>query len=54
MMGQVAGLVRTRGPVRDILQAIVADFNATMERIGSHRIPAGGFGPGGPGEDAAT
>ncbi|MEW6757325.1 MAG: nitronate monooxygenase [Acidobacteriota bacterium] len=54
MMGQVAGLVRTRGPVRDILRTIVADFNATMDRIGTHRIPAGGFGPEEQGGDSAT
>ncbi len=45
MMGQVAGLVKRRAPCREILQDIVREFNETMERIGGHRIPEGGFPP---------
>jgi enoyl-[acyl-carrier protein] reductase II len=45
MMGQVAGLVKRRASCREILQAIVAEFNATMARIGHFRIPDGGFPP---------
>lgn len=43
MMGQVAGLVKRRASVREILETIVAEFNAVMEKIGTYRIPPGGF-----------
>lgn len=43
MMGQVAGLVKRRASVREILEGIVAEFNTVMEKIGSYRIPPGGF-----------
>ena len=43
MMGQVAGLVKRRANCREILQSIVGEFNATMEKIGGYRIPEGGF-----------
>lgn len=43
MMGQVAGLVKRRAPAREIIEAMVAEFNATMEKIGGYRIPGGGY-----------
>jgi enoyl-[acyl-carrier protein] reductase II len=44
MMGQVAGLVKARGSVKEIVESFVAGFNETMEAIGGFRIPPGGFG----------
>ena len=43
MMGQVAGLVKTRAGVSEIIQSIVTQFNETIENIGGVRIPQGGF-----------
>ena len=43
MMGQVAGLVKRRASCEEIIQSIMEEFNATMERIGGYRIPPGGF-----------
>ena len=43
MMGQVAGLVKRRASCQEIIEGIMAEFNATMEKIGGYRIPAGGF-----------
>ena len=43
MMGQVAGLVAKRASVTEIIGDIVAGFNETMQKIGGHRIPVGGF-----------
>ena len=46
MMGQVAGLVKKRASCKEILEAIVAEFNTAMEQVGCFRIPEGGFPPG--------
>ncbi len=43
MMGQVAGLVKRRASSSEIIEAIVAEFNQVMEKIGGYRIPSGGF-----------
>ena len=43
MMGQVAGLVKRRASCQEIIEGIMAEFNATMEKIGGYRIPPGGF-----------
>ena len=43
MMGQVAGLVKRRASCEEIVEALMAEFNATMEKIGACRIPEGGF-----------
>lgn len=45
MMGQVAGLVKRRASCKEILDSIVAEFNATMDKVGGFRIPDGGFPP---------
>lgn len=43
MMGQVAGLVKRRASCKEIVEGIMSEFNAAMERIGGYRIPEGGF-----------
>ncbi len=43
MMGQIAGLIRRRASVAEILGSIVTEFNTTMEKIGPYRVPPGGF-----------
>lgn len=43
MMGQIAGLIKKRGPVNEILDRMVAEFNETMAKIGPVRVPPGGF-----------
>jgi enoyl-[acyl-carrier protein] reductase II len=40
MMGQIAGLVKRRAPVKEIIETMVAECNAALEKAGRMNIPA--------------
>lgn len=43
MMGQVAGLVKRRAPVKELIEGMVEECNETFARLGGTAIPKGGF-----------
>ena len=43
MMGQVAGLVKRRAPVKVLLDAMVVECNEVLARLGARAIPKGGY-----------
>jgi enoyl-[acyl-carrier protein] reductase II len=43
MMGEVAGLIKKGGTVKEILERMISEFNEASEKMNQLKVPAGGF-----------